>query len=65
MKELRRLWDRRAEVPWGLPAKEFDERLALLLIQDDDDDEEEEGNIEYVTAAYQNHLPDDDSAVKF
>ena len=38
-KELERLWRERAIVPWGMPATEFDEKLALLLVDDDDDDE--------------------------
>lgn len=37
--ELQRLWDQRAAVKWGLPEREFDEKLALLLIDDDEDDD--------------------------
>ena len=43
--ELQRIWDIRAEVSWGLPSKEFDEKLALLQL-DDDDDEDYESNFE-------------------
>lgn len=34
------MWDRRAKLPWGMPSKEFNETLALLLLLDNADDEE-------------------------
>jgi hypothetical protein len=30
--ELKRIWDDRSQVPWGMPGKEFDEKLALLQV---------------------------------
>ena len=39
--ELERLWGERAAVPWGLPAREFDEKLSLLLLIDDDEGDDD------------------------
>jgi hypothetical protein len=46
--ELKRIWNDRAEISWGMAGKEFDEKLALLQVDDDDDDDE----TEYVSALY-------------
>ena len=46
--ELRRLWDERARVPFGMPAPEYSDRMALLLLDDDDEDDE----TEYVSALH-------------
>ena len=32
IKELKRIWDERSKVPWGMPGKSFDEKLALLQV---------------------------------
>lgn len=37
---MERAWSERAEVSWGLPAKEFNEQAALLLLCEDDDDDD-------------------------
>lgn len=46
--ELGRLWQQRGEVAWGMPGKEFDEKLALLILDEDDDD------TDYVSAIHAN-----------
>jgi len=53
--ELKRIWNDRAEIPWGMAGKEFDEKLALLQVDDDDADDE----TEYVSALYYNAEEED------
>ena len=43
---MQRLWNKRAEIPWGMPAAEFNDKDALLLLDDDVD----EDDTEYVSA---------------
>ena len=47
LKELRRLWEEREGVKWGLPSEGFDIHSALLLA----DTEDEDDSTEYVSAA--------------
>ena len=47
--ELKRLWDERAKVRFGMAGPEFSEKAALLLIDDDDEDDD----TEYVSALHQ------------
>lgn len=61
LQELKRIWDKRAEIPWGLPAQTFDELSALLLL--DDDDDEGDDDVEYVPAVLQGVEKDDVSEV--
>jgi len=42
IQELQRVWDERAQIPWGMPAKSFDEKLALLQLDEDDDEDGED-----------------------
>ncbi len=42
LQALKRMWDRRASAPWGLPDVEYDDRLALLLLSDDTDQADED-----------------------
>ena len=54
IKELRRLWEERQDVKWGMPSENFDIHSALLLA----DTEDEEDATEYVRAAMLPALPE-------
>jgi hypothetical protein len=46
---LKRLWEERAKVPWGMPNKEYNIQDALMLLNDDEDDDDD---TEYVSALF-------------
>ena len=35
--ELRRTWEKRSRIPWGMPAPQFDLKSSLLLLDSDDE----------------------------
>ncbi len=35
--ELRRVWEKRSRIPWGMPASQFDLKNSLLLLDNDEE----------------------------
>eukprot|EP00981_Chlorochromonas_danica_P000098 scaffold36_cov191-Ochromonas_danica.AAC.12 len=61
--ELEALWEERSMISWGMPAKEYNDRDALLLVDDIIDPEEEgDEDVDYVSAA-ENDVLDESQAV--